>query len=85
MKTHERIAENGYPFWIYTPDGYDGTKAQPIVVFLHGRSLCGRNLNQVLRYGTLDAIKKGYEYAGVCDCAAESGRGVETIETDGHH
>ena len=59
MKTHERIAENGYPFWIYTPDGYDGTKAQPIVVFLHGRSLCGRNLNQVLRYGTLDAIKKG--------------------------
>lgn len=59
MKTHERIADNGYPFWIYTPDGYDGKQAQPIVVFLHGRSLCGHNLNQVLRYGTLDAIKKG--------------------------
>ena len=39
MKTHERIAENGYPFWIYTPNGSDGPKAQPIVVFRHGRSL----------------------------------------------
>ena len=59
MKTHERIAPNGYPFWIYTPEGYSDAQPQAIVMFLHGRSLCGHNLNQVLRYGTLDAIKKG--------------------------
>ena len=59
MTTHGSIASGGYPFWIYTPDDYDEGGKQPVVVFLHGRSLCGHNLNQVLRYGTLDAIKKG--------------------------
>lgn len=48
-----------YPFWIYTPEDYDGKQPLPVVIFLHGRSLCGNNLNRVLRYGTLDAIKRG--------------------------
>lgn len=34
---------------------------KPLVIFLHGRSLCGNNLNKLLRYGTIDAIKKGRE------------------------
>ena len=34
---------------------------KPLVIFLHGRSLCGNNLNNLLRYGTIDAIKKGRE------------------------
>ncbi len=59
MTTHDAIASGGYQFWIYTPEGYDGTQAQPLVFFLHGRSLCGHNLQRVLRYGTLDAIKRG--------------------------
>ncbi len=59
MKTHDAIASGGYQFWIYTPGGYDGSQAQPVVIFLHGRSLCGHNLQAVLRYGTLDAIKRG--------------------------
>ncbi len=59
MKTHNAIAAGGYQFWIYTPAGYDGSQAQPVVIFLHGRSLCGHNLQAVLRYGTLDAIKRG--------------------------
>lgn len=32
---------------------------KPLVVFLHGASLCGRNLSRVRTYGTLDAISKG--------------------------
>ena len=59
MKTHGAIANGGYSFWIYTPADYDGSQPQPVVVFLHGRSLCGHDLNRVLRYGTLDAIKRG--------------------------
>lgn len=31
----------------------------PIVVFLHGRSLCGTDLYRVRRYGTLDALTMG--------------------------
>jgi len=30
-----------------------------VIIFLHGQSLCGRDLNRVKRYGPLDAIVKG--------------------------
>ncbi len=32
---------------------------RPLVVFLHGASLCGHNLQMVRRYGTLDALDRG--------------------------
>lgn len=65
--------QNGYNFWLYLPDGYEDRRAEriadpnnkdakeplPIVVFLHGRSLSGTNLNTVRKYGTIDAIKRG--------------------------
>ena len=34
---------------------------KPLIVFLHGASLCGRNLDRVLTYGTIDAIEMGYK------------------------
>lgn len=34
---------------------------KPLVVFLHGASLCGHDLKKVLRYGTLDAIDRGLD------------------------
>lgn len=50
----------GYNFWIYTPtDYYYSLENTPVIIFLHGRSLCGRNLDRVRRYGPLDAIIKG--------------------------
>lgn len=36
-------------------------KLKPLVIFLHGASLCGHNLSNVLRYGTLDAMDRGLE------------------------
>ena len=57
---------NGYNFWVYTPAGYDSTDAnKPIVLFLHGQSLCGSDLNRVRRYGTLDALKMGRQIDAV--------------------
>lgn len=54
------LPDKGYNFWIYTPEEYgDGSHPLPLVVFLHGASLCGNNLNRVRRYGVLDAIDKG--------------------------
>lgn len=51
---------NGYNFWVYTPLEYYYTLEQtPVIVFLHGQSLCGRDLNKVRRYGPLHAIVKG--------------------------
>ena len=65
--------QNGYNFWLYIPDGYQDMRAErmehpdstgfkeplPIVLFLHGRSLSGTNLNTVRKYGTIDAVKRG--------------------------
>jgi len=52
----------GYNFWVYTPqDYYFSLENTPVIIFLHGASLCGNNLNRVRRYGPLDAIMKGRE------------------------
>ena len=53
---------NGYNFWVYTPiDYFYSQEHTPVIIFLHGASLCGRNLNRVRRYGPLDTIVKGRE------------------------
>lgn len=52
--------KDGYDFWLYEPKGWDADSIQkPLVLFLHGASLCGRNLDRVRRYGTLDALDRG--------------------------
>ena len=54
------VIPGGYNFWIHTPDDYEpGGHRFPLIIFLHGASLCGNNLDRVLRYGTMDAIEKG--------------------------
>ncbi len=56
----------GYDFWVYTPVDYFYTQEQtPVIIFLHGASLCGHNLDRVRRYGPLDAIVKGRDIDAV--------------------
>ena len=50
--------KNGYNFWLVEPEGGVSEK-KPVVIFLHGASLCGTDLNKVRRYGTLAAVEKG--------------------------
>ncbi|WP_288983780.1 prolyl oligopeptidase family serine peptidase [uncultured Flavobacterium sp.] len=47
-----------YPFWINVPEK-ESTEKQPILIFLHGKSLSGTDLNRVRRYGVLRAMDKG--------------------------
>lgn len=65
--------KNGYDFWLYVPSNYSDNRTErltaadsvevakpmPVVVFLHGRSLSGTNLNKVREYGTIDAVWRG--------------------------
>lgn len=52
----------GYNFWLAVPKDYKTMdKPLPLVVFLHGASLCGRDMNRAKRYGTINAIEKGLE------------------------
>lgn len=62
ITAHKGDIEKGYDFWFYQPADTDSIK--PLVVFLHGASLCGRNLDRVRRYGTIDAIEKGRKING---------------------
>ncbi|MEE1167799.1 MAG: LysM peptidoglycan-binding domain-containing protein [Alistipes sp.] len=64
---------NGYDFWLYVPTDYSDNRANrlaaadsvevakplPVIVFLHGRSLSGNNINKVREYGTIDALWRG--------------------------
>lgn len=61
LTAHKGTVENAYNFWLYTPDNSveEEIEPKPVVIFLHGASLCGRDLNKVRRYGTIDAIDKG--------------------------
>lgn len=60
LKSFRNTVSDGYNFWLYTPPGYDSTvNDKPIVLFLHGASLCGNDLNQVRRYGTINALERG--------------------------
>lgn len=52
--------DNAYDFWLYIPESFlQHQSTTPVVIFLHGRSLCGHDLNTVLRYGSLDALRRG--------------------------
>lgn len=61
LTAHKGTVEGSYNFWLYTPESSveEETEPKPVVIFLHGASLCGRDLNKVRRYGTIDAIDKG--------------------------
>lgn len=64
-KAHRGDVPNGYNFWFYRPDEdeSDGVH-RPLLLFLHGASLCGRNLDRVKRYGPMDALR----YGKIIDC-----------------
>lgn len=55
--------KDSYNFWLYAPKEYVAEKQRvPVIIFLHGASLCGNNLQRVRRYGLLHAIEKGRYY-----------------------
>ncbi len=60
MTAFRNTVSDGYNFWLYTPNGYDSLQnTKPVIIFLHGNSLCGNDLSRVLRYGCLDALEMG--------------------------
>lgn len=53
------VVKDGYNFWLYEPDGAGEDEAKPVIIFLHGASICGNDMNKVKKYGTINAIEKG--------------------------
>lgn len=49
-----------YDFWLYVPKDYNPAVCEkPVVIFLHGKSLCGNELSKVRQYGCIDALEVG--------------------------
>lgn len=60
LKAYHGEIKDGYNFWVSTPVDYDSAEqGKPMVLFLHGASLCGHNLERVRRYGPLHALAMG--------------------------
>ncbi len=51
-KTTDSIAKEPWRYLVYLPKTYDSAeKSHPLILYLHGRSIRGRDLRQLLRYG----------------------------------
>lgn len=62
LRAVKELKDGAYNFWVYTPLKYDSLATHtPIVMFLHGQSLCGGDMNRVRRYGPLHAVKMGLD------------------------
>jgi predicted peptidase len=60
LSAKKGVVADGYDFWVYTPEDYYYTMEQtPLIIFLHGASRCGRDMTRCLRYGPVDAVKRG--------------------------
>lgn len=60
---HRGEVPEAYDYWLYEPESAQAECAElvPLVIFLHGASLCGNDLNKVKRYGTIAAIERGMQ------------------------
>lgn len=57
---HRGDVSGAYNFWFYDPEITDDPNAHfPLLIFLHGASLCGTNMEKVKRYGPINAMTKG--------------------------
>lgn len=54
-----------YNFWINLPKQEILDNKPPVIIFLHGRSLSGTDINRVKRYGVLKAIEKGRDIPAI--------------------
>lgn len=57
--------KTAYKFWLYLPADSILKNNPPVMIFLHGRSLSGNDLNTVKRYGVIHEIEKGREIPAI--------------------
>lgn len=61
--------KNGYDFLLYVPDAYETSdESLPVLLCLHGKSLAGNSLSMVMKYGCIDALRRGREIDALVIC-----------------
>lgn len=62
FKAYRGTVPGSYNFWFHDPESgshKDPNAHFPLLIFLHGKSLSGHNLERVKRYGPISAVAKG--------------------------
>jgi predicted peptidase len=60
---HRLKTKVSYPYLLYTPDDYKkNTKKYPLVIYLHGGSQKGNDLNKLKTYGLPYLVSKGKSF-----------------------
>jgi predicted peptidase len=62
FKAYRGTVPGSYNFWFHDPEAgtkHDPNAHFPLLIFLHGKSLSGSNLEKVKRYGPINAVAKG--------------------------
>ena len=59
-KTVEKTVH--FPYAVYTPEGYDGSKPYPLLIFLHGAGERGEDPSLLWRYGFLNDAQNGKSF-----------------------
>lgn len=62
--------KEGYNFLLYIPDCYQERidAALPVILYLHGKSRVGNDLNMVTTYGCVDALRRGVRINAIIIC-----------------
>jgi predicted peptidase len=55
----KKYKKAAYPFWLYLPADSILKNNPPVLIFLHGKSLSGSNLDMVTRYGIINELNHG--------------------------
>lgn len=50
--------KTSYEFWVTSPKEISPKNKRPMILFLHGKSLSGKDINRVKRYGILKGLTK---------------------------
>lgn len=54
-----------YNYWQYLPTDSILNNKPPVIIFLHGRSLSGTDMERVKRYGVISEISKGRQFPAI--------------------
>lgn len=65
QKLEQHFNESTYPFYLALPADSVLNEKPPVIVFLHGRSLSGSDLEKVKRYGVISEIIKGRQFSAI--------------------
>lgn len=57
--------KTNYPFWLNLPADSILKNNPPVLIFLHGKSLSGTDINRVKKYGVIHEIEKGRQIPAI--------------------